>query len=66
LYLNVASRLSSRVRLSEETTMRTPSPSRIARRRRLASIGLTAGTIVAAWVASGAPIHLGMVTIPTP
>ena len=46
--------------------MRTPSPSRIARRRRLASIGLTAGTIVAAWVASGAPIHLGMLTIPTP
>ena len=41
--------------------MRTESPSITTRRVR--RVLLTAGTLVAAWVASGAPIHLGMITI---
>jgi hypothetical protein len=61
LYLIVRSRLSSGEPPSEETTMRTESPSSTARRAR--RVLLTAGTLVAAWVASGAPIHLGMITI---
>jgi hypothetical protein len=35
---------------------------RNARLRRLGRVGLTTGTLLAAWVAAGAPIHLGMIT----
>jgi hypothetical protein len=67
LYLNVGSGLSSRVRRSEETSMRTDSPSTtVPRAWRARRVLLAAGTVVAAWVALGAPIHLGMLTIPTP
>jgi hypothetical protein len=63
LYLNVGSRLSSEVPLPEESSMRIDSPSTNVRSRRLRRAALTACTLVAAFVASGAPIHLGMITI---
>jgi hypothetical protein len=63
LYLKVGSGLSSGVPLPEETSMRTDSPSTVRRSRRVRRVALTAGTLVAAFVASGAPIHLGMITI---
>ena len=45
--------------------MRSENPSTspsVARLRLAARAGLVAGTIVAAWIAAGAPIRLGMIT----
>jgi hypothetical protein len=68
LYLDVPSGLSSPEPPTEENLVRTESRTSAspaaapAARRRLRRLGLTAGTLVAAWVAAGAPIHLGMIT----
>jgi hypothetical protein len=41
--------------------MRTDRSNTRSRSRRAARLGLTAGALVAAWIATGAPIHLGMI-----
>jgi hypothetical protein len=47
------------VRTSTKPSVPAPVAVRI---RRLGRVGLSAGTLAAAWVAAGAPIHLGMIT----